>query len=179
VPDHGFERVGRRLFTEYLVGGNFGNLSAREGDNGFYIKRAGAFLDDPGEPVFVPFSGAIPRDASSEYRVHLGIYRTTPHRAIVHAHPPFAVAASLVMDEIVPLDSGGELFCPRIPVVAGPPGTQILADSVANAMINTRVVIARGHGTFAAGGSLDEAFSLTWLVEHACKVIAFKRAYVR
>jgi L-fuculose-phosphate aldolase len=37
-----FERIGKRLFTEHLVGGNFGNISVRKGDEGFFIKRTGA-----------------------------------------------------------------------------------------------------------------------------------------
>ncbi len=170
-----FERIGRRLFAEQLVGGNFGNLSRREGDRGFLIKRTGAYLDAPGEYVFVPFVGDVPKDASSEYRVHRAVYARTPHLAIVHAHPPFAVAASLVMDSVKPLDSEGEMFCPLIPVVAGDPGTQALADNVAAALVHSKLVIARGHGTFAAGNTLDEAFQLTSLAEHACKVLALKR----
>ena len=98
MPDYGFERIGKRLFAEHLVGGNFGNMSVRDGDAGFVIKKTGAYLDAPGEPVFVPFDGPVPKDASSEYRVHLAVYRSTPHKAIVHAHPPYAVAASLVAD---------------------------------------------------------------------------------
>ena len=104
MPDNDFERVGKRLFVEHLASGNFDNMSVRERDTGFYIKRTGACLDTLGEPVFVPFSGDVPSDASSEYRVHLAIYRKTPYRAIVHAYPPFAVGASLAMDEIIPLD---------------------------------------------------------------------------
>ena len=125
----------------------------------------------------MPFSGDGPSDASSEYRVHLAVYRKTPCRAIVHAHPPFAVAASQVMDEIIPLDSEGELFCPRIPVLAGAPGTQHLADIVAEAKVHARLMIAREHETFAAGATFDEAYILTSLAEHASKVIAFKTMY--
>ena len=40
-----FERIGKRLFAEHLVGGNFGNISVRKGDEGFFIKRTGAYLD--------------------------------------------------------------------------------------------------------------------------------------
>jgi L-fuculose-phosphate aldolase len=179
VSDSEFERIGRRLFSEHLVGGNFGNMSVREGDRGFSIKRTGAYLDDPGEYVFVPFEGAVPKEASSEYRVHRAVYKRTPHRAIVHAHPPFAVAASLVMDSIKPLDSEGEQFCPLIPVVNGAPGTDDLADKVAGALVHSRLVIARGHGTFAAGKTLDEAFQLTSLAEHACKILAFKKIFLQ
>jgi len=178
MQDHGIERIGQRLFAEHLVGGNFGNISVRENERGFYIKRTGAYLDDPGDPAFVPFAGEVPRDASSEYRVHLAVYKKTAYKAIVHAHPPYTVAASLVADEILPLDSEGIMFCPLIPVVAGEPGTQGLADAVAGMMQHHKLVIARGHGTFAAGATLDEAFQLTSLAEHACRVIAFRKMFL-
>ena len=173
-----FERIGKRLFTEHLVGGNFGNISVREGDVGFYIKRTGAYLDVASEPVFVPLTGEAPSDASSEYRVHREVYRKTPHRAIVHAHPPAAVALSLVRDEVRPEDSEGIMFCPIIPVVSGEPGSQRIADTVSDALVSSNLVIARGHGTFAAGKTLDEAYLYTSLAEHACRVLALKRNFM-
>ena len=171
-----FERIGKRLFTEHLVGGNFGNISVRKGDEGFFIKRTGAYLDVSGGLVFVPLQGDVPRDASSEYRVHREVYRNTNHKAIVHAHPPCAVAASLVMDEVVPEDSEGEMLCPNIPVVQGAPGSQEIAESVARALSSSKLVIARGHGTFAAGKTLDEAYVYTSLAEHSCRVLILKRS---
>ena len=171
-----FERIGKRLFTEHLVGGNFGNISARKGDEGFFIKRTGAYLDVAGELVFVPLQGDAPHDASSEYRVHREVYRNTNHKAIVHAHPPCAVAVSLVMDEVVPEDSEGEMLCPNIPVVQGAPGSQEIAENVARALSSSKLVIARGHGTFAAGKTLDEAYVYTSLAEHSCRVLILKRS---
>ncbi|MCX6681446.1 MAG: aldolase [Methanoregula sp.] len=167
-----FERIGKRLFDEHLVGGNFGNISMRKSDEGFFIKRTGTFLFAPNEPVFVPMEGDVPEDASSEYRVHRAVYRSSSHVAIIHAHPPYAVAVSLIFNEVVPKDSEGEMFCPIIPVVQGHPGTNGLADSVAEGLTRAPVVIARGHGTFAAGKTLDEAYLYTSLTEHACKVLA-------
>jgi L-fuculose-phosphate aldolase len=171
-----FERIGKRLFTEHLIGGNFGNISVRKGDEGFFIKRTGAYLDVAGELVFVPLQGDAPHDASSEYRVHREVYRNTNHKAIVHAHPPCAVAASLVMDEVVPEDSEGEMLCPNIPVVQGAPGSQEIAENVARALSSSKLVIARGHGTFAAGKTLDEAYVYTSLAEHSCRVLILKRS---
>jgi L-fuculose-phosphate aldolase len=174
-PD--FKRIGKRLFSEHLVGAGFGNLSVRKGDEGFFIKRTGAYLDAPGEPVFVPMVGNAPKEASSEYRVHRAVYQKSQHAAIVHAHPPCAVAVSLVQDKVIPLDSEGEMFCPMIPVVQGRPGTDDLARSVARGIKLAPVVIARGHGTFAAGKSLDEAYMFTSLAEHSCRrvLILFDR----
>jgi len=171
-----FERIGKRLFAEHLVGGNFGNLSARNGNEGFYIKRSGAYLDVVGDLVFVSLEGKAPDDASSEYRVHQEVYRKTKHKAIVHAHPPYAVAASLVMDEVVPEDSEGEILCPIIPVVQGAPGSQELADKVTRALLSSKVVIARGHGTFAAGRTLDDAYIYTSVAEHSCRILILKHS---
>ena len=172
------ERIGKRLFAEHLVGGNFGNISIRdERKNGFFIKRTGTYLDTASDPVFVPFTGEAPIEASSEFRVHREIYKKTRYHAIVHAHPPTAVAASLVMESIVPEDSEGVLLCPVIPVVTGSPGSQDLADRVSEALVMSKLVIARGHGTFAAGDTVDEAFVFTSLAEHSCRVLAMKRIF--
>ncbi|MHB8163690.1 MAG: aldolase [Methanoregula sp.] len=173
-----FERIGKRLFAEHLVGGNFGNMSVRSADGGFFIKRTGTCLDVATELVHVPLSGDAPKAASSEYRVHRAVYAKTNHTAIVHAHPPYAVAASLVMDAIVPEDSEGVMFCPLILVVTGAPGSQEVADNVARALSTSKLVIARGHGTFAAGATLDDAYVLTSLAEHSCRVLALKRQFL-
>jgi L-fuculose-phosphate aldolase len=165
-----FKRIGRRLFSEGLVGGNFGNMSVRSGD-GFFITHTGSYLDDPGEPVFVPLDGPIPEGASSEYRVHREVYQKTRHNAIVHAHPAHAVALSIITSEIVPVDSEGEMLCPVIPVVYGIPGSDELAMNVSDSLCLSKLTIASGHGTFAVGKSLDEAYLFTSLGEHACRVL--------
>jgi len=154
-------------------------MSVREGNRGFHIKRTGDYLNEVSGLVFVPFEGTVPPQASSEYRVHLAVYKTTAHTAIVHAHPQAAVAASLVLDRILPEDSEGIMFCPEIPVVGGAPGSQELADNVAAALARGKLVIVRGHGTFAAGKNLDEAYQLTSLAEHSCRVLALKRDFVK
>jgi L-fuculose-phosphate aldolase len=165
-----FERIGKRLFAEGLVGGNFGNMSVRA-DRGLYITHTGSYLDEPGRPVYVPIEGLVPPEASSEYRVHREVYRKTRHGAIVHAHPVHAVAASLVYDEILPRDSESELLCPVIPVVSGRPGSDDLARVVSDTLCLSRLVLVHGHGTFAAGKTLDEAYILTSLAEQACRVL--------
>jgi L-fuculose-phosphate aldolase len=165
-----FKHIGQRLFSEGLAGGNFGNMSIRSGE-GFYITRTGSYLDDPGETIFVPLDGPVPADASNEYRVHREVYRKTRHTAIVHAHPANAVALSLMVDEIIPRDSEGEMLCPVIPVVRGKPGSDELAMTVSEVLRLSKLAVASGHGTFAAGKSLDEAYLYTSLGEHACKVL--------
>ena len=172
-----FTKVGRRLVTEHLIGGNFGNMSAGRCEEGFFITRSGSYLDDPGEPVFVPIFGEVPATASSEWRVHRTVYQNTRHRAIVHAHPPYAVSASLVLDEVIPLDSEGKMFCPVIPIAHGEPGTQELADDIAECLALAPLCIAHGHGTFAAGKTLEEGYLFTSLAEHACRVLSLTASF--
>jgi len=167
------KRIGRRLFQEGLLGGNFGNLSLRV-KGGFEITATGAFLDEPGDLVFVSDEGVATPGASSEYRVHSAVYEVTGAEAIVHAHPAHAVAASLISEKIIPVDSEGMMLCPVIPVAEGEPGTEDLARNVAEALKDAPVAVARGHGTFARGSSLEEAYLLTSIAEHACRVIFLK-----
>jgi L-fuculose-phosphate aldolase len=165
-----FGRIGRRLFTEALLFANFGNMSVRSGD-GFFITRRGTYLDVPELPVYVPLEGPVPDTASSEYRVHREIYTITAHCAVVHAHPPHAIALSFSHDPIIPLDTEGVMFCPLIPVVEGKPGSEELAVNVARGLLASCVAVARGHGTFAGGKNLDEAYIRTSLAEHSCRIL--------
>jgi L-fuculose-phosphate aldolase len=166
-------RVGRRAVAEGLVSGNFGNASLRAGDV-FLVKRSGAYLDDPGPLVPVPFEGDLPPGASNESLVHRTIYNLTPHGAILHTHPPHTVILSFDHEEIIPLDPEGALLCPRIPIVTGDPGSQALGDRLAHALMHGKIAIARGHGTFAAGKTLEEAYLVTSAAEHACRILVYR-----
>jgi len=175
-PD--FPRIGRRLFAEHLVGGNFGNMSLRTAD-GYFITKTGSYLDaDPEQIVLMPLNGRVTPGASSEWRVHTAVYNASEHQAIVHAHPPYAVALSLLADaEITTIDSEGHLLAPTISVVEGACGSQKLADVVAEGLASANIVIAKGHGTFAGGKDLDQAYLYTSLAEHCCKVLHLTKTY--
>ncbi|MDI6718818.1 MAG: aldolase [Methanomicrobiales archaeon] len=170
MRDPEIARIGRRLFAEGLTGGNFGNFSVREG-KGFWIKRTGAYMDEPGTAVFVPFSGSPPPEASRESVVHRAIYLRTNRRAVLHVHPPYAVAASMVRDLVEPKDVEGGMICPRIAVIEGRAGSEELAERVADALAAAAVVLVRGHGTFSCGSTLEEAYLVTSAVEHSCRIL--------
>jgi L-fuculose-phosphate aldolase len=63
------------------------------------------------------------------------------------------------------------MLCPEIPVVSGNPGTDEIAHNVAEALCRGHIVIVRGHGTFAAGKTLDEAYIYTSVAEYACRIL--------
>jgi L-fuculose-phosphate aldolase len=167
-----FSSIGQRLMNERLVGGNFGNMSVRMED-GFCITPTGSFLDDISSVVHVPLHGDAPKQASSEYRVHREIYARTDAQALVHAHPSYAVSASLMAcsDQLTPIDSEGKMFAPMIPIVTGEPGTQELAARVCDALMHAQGCIAKGHGTFCIGETLEQAYLVSSLIEHSCAVL--------
>jgi len=111
--------------------------------------------------------------ASTELSVHRAIYKQTSALAIVHAHPPHAIALSLVENEIVPLDMEGCLLVPKVPVLAWnmklKPGE--LSEEVALALGQNMIIILHGHGTFALGQTLEEAYHWTSALEESCHII--------
>ena len=176
-----FQTVGRDLFTGGLISGSGGNLSIRMGDRIFITRRGsnkcnlqendiietGIFKNDRQTPL-----------ASSELNVHRAIYQHTPASAIVHAHPSHAVALSLSEKEIVPSDDEGKEKIGTVPVIGCSP--QIVpgayADMIAQAFVNIRIVMVRGHGSFAVGQILEEAYDITSTFEESCKVLCLLKS---
>lgn len=117
------------------------------------------------------------RQASSELKVHRSIYRKTDAKAILHVHAPYAVTMSILeaekgCDRIVPVDSEGILFLKEIPIVRGGIGTEELAENASEAFEKkkVKVVVVHGHGTFAAGETLRDAYIATVQAEHAAQI---------
>ncbi len=168
-------RIGKKLVQSGLVESHFGNISVRMGDK-MLITRSGSSLDElTSEKVVeveVRSSCALDVIASSETVVHRAIYNSTPAFAIVHAHCPYAVTMSLLQAEgyITPLDSEGKYFLGDIPIVHGDIGSGELADALAVTLSAHKAAIVHGHGTFAIGRVLEEAYVFTTQVEHSCRI---------
>ena len=115
-----FQGVGRDLMALGLLSLHAGNLSLRQNGRVF-ITRTGSRLDHLGakDIVETPLHPGKPRHprASMELPAHLAIYATTGVEAIVHAHPPSAIALSFVTDRFIPLDSEGAILLREVPVI--------------------------------------------------------------
>ena len=115
-----FQAIGRDLFVAGVISSHGGNLSVRMGDR-ILITRRGSMLARLEERDVIE-TGLEENDAnvmlaSTEINVHRAIYLGTAAQAIVHAHPPYAIARSLMCDEIVPIDSEGSYLLHKVPVV--------------------------------------------------------------
>jgi L-fuculose-phosphate aldolase len=171
-----FREIGRDLYVDRLISSHGGNLSVRYGDR-VIIKRRGAMLGRL-KPHDLIETGLEKNDsgvalASTELIVHRAIYRATPALAVAHAHPRTAVALSLSRDEIVPIDNEGSYLLKKVPVVAVEmaSGSPQMAQTVAEALQAYKIIMLRGHGSFAIGQTLDEAFQWTSALEECCQII--------
>lgn len=176
-----FETIGHDLCSRRLVSSHGGNLSIRMGDR-LIITRRGSQLGQLKEHDLVE-TGINRNDrstpmASVELPVHRAIYKETQARAIVHAHPLHAVALSVAEHEIKSDCVEGLYLLGSVPVLGWnmevKPGG--LADIVAEALKDYRVVIVRGHGTFATGQLLEEALNYTTSLEEGCEVLCLLKS---
>ena len=116
----------------------------------------------------------VPNEASSEASVHLAVYANSDHLAVIHGHPSNAIAVSLLENgaEFTPQTLEACYYMPRVPIVDAPAGRAVeaAAGEIARMLTEHKVVIARGHGAYSAGASLEDAFQWTSVLEDACKV---------
>jgi len=52
-----------------------------------------------------------------------------------------------------------------------------LADVIAEALAENRIIMVHGHGSFAVGQLLDEAYNLTTTLEQACQVLCLLNSF--
>jgi L-fuculose-phosphate aldolase len=88
------------------------------------------------------------------------------------------VAISLTETDIVPIDTEGMTLLGKVPVLGWnmevKPGG--LADVIAQALKQRRIVMVHGHGSFAIGQLLEEAQNYTTSLEESCQVICLLKS---
>jgi L-fuculose-phosphate aldolase len=175
-----FQEVGRDLFEAGMVSTHGGNISLRLGDR-VIIKRRGAQLGRL-KPHDLIETGLEKNDsgvvlASTELLAHRAVYLKTPALAIVHCHPRTAIAFSLSRDEFVPIDNEASYLLKKVPVISEEfaSGTPEMANSLAEALQSYKIVLLRGHGSFAIGQTLDEALHWSSTLEEACQIALYAK----
>jgi L-fuculose-phosphate aldolase len=171
-----FRDIGRDLYVQGLTSSHGGNISVRLGDR-IVIKRRGAMLGRL-RPEDLIETGLERNDsgvvlASTELIVHRAIYLATPALAIVHSHTRTAIALSLSRDEIIPIDNEASYLLKKVPVlqVEFASGSPEMANTIATALKEYKIVMLRGHGCFSTGQTLDEAFFWSSVLEECSDII--------
>lgn len=171
-----FRDIGRDIFQAGLISSHGGNMSVRVGDR-LLITRRGSMLGRMQPHDIIETS--LEHDdseialASTEIVVHRAIYQQTNGLAIVHTHSPHTILRSMVDDEIVPIDSEASYLLHKVPVFSLPQtaGSTEVAEAVSQGLREYKCVLLRGHGPFAIGTVLEEAFQWISCLEMACKIL--------
>lgn len=168
--------AGRRLYDAGLVAGADGNISVRLGERHALVTPTGVAKGalKPRDIVVVDLLGRVvgPGAASSELGVHLCAYRNRPDViAVVHAHPPWAIAASIQRG--VRFD-----FAPEAIVALGGvqlleyarPGTSAVVDGLDAVIARGNSFILARHGAVALGEDIEQAMMRMKSLEHTSKI---------
>jgi L-fuculose-phosphate aldolase len=150
--------VGRRLYVRALINGGEGNLSCRLGpkrllctptgvNKGFLTEDQLVATDLDGEAI------ADLRRPSSEMLLHLACYQERPDCiAVVHAHPPHAVALTLAGDELLPCMPEAVTALGDVPTARyATPGTSRVAEEVRPHLRRADCVLMERHGALCMG----------------------------
>lgn len=171
----------RRLYVRGLVSGVGGNASALlPSGKQMLITPAGYFKGGvaEGDLVRVGLDGKVVGKGkpSSELATHLAAYRAREDvRAVVHGHPPTAVALISAGSTIPTMTPEHAVMVRRLEVVGfAPPGSEG-AKAVAESLKLCDVVGIRNHGFFSVGADLHEAASRLEVLEESAKIFLMGR----
>jgi len=178
---NGYEELSfycKELYKKGLAPGCSGNASIRKAAH-IAITHSGISLNDVSEKniVELDYSGNNINSgkASSEKMMHVHIYNNRNDvNAIIHTHSPFLSTfalqgLSIENSDIVELKY---LFQGRVPIVPyNPPGSDELAETVADVMKNYDAAIMQHHGAIVVAKSIQEAFYKYETLEYMARVI--------
>jgi len=164
--------VERRLGTS-----TSGNLSCRCGDEVFATPTGIALGDVTGPGLSrVDLEGRLLAGpaATKEIRLHLSVYRMAPSvRAVVHVHPPHAIALSTLVEPGSFLPSVTPQFvmrAHRVPVLPyAAPGSDLLGPWLAGSRAQ-KAVCLQNHGVVTFGADFRQAIGTLEELEENCRL---------
>ena len=177
-----FQDLGRDMFLSGLVGSHTGTMSLRQNGRAI-ISRRGARLGrlEADDLIDIEIEQPAPEMAPEDAIVHQAIYRTTDAQAVVYARPPATMAMALIEDRLSPANGEGAEVMGSAPVVISQRslGSSDVAQLISMTLKENRVVALRGHGVFARGADLADAFRIVSLLEEMCRVAHLFRTLAR
>lgn len=169
----------RKMFSEGLVTGTSGNISARgPAAPVCVVTPSGVDYDlmEPEDLVLVDLEGNLVEGRlkpSVDTMNHVSIYRARPDvGGVVHTHSTYAAAFSVLQREIPALitESAGYLGGAVGVMEYLPPATPELGDRAAIGLGQARAVLLPNHGVIAVGENIKKAYHAAFSVEVSAKV---------
>ncbi len=151
-----------------------GNLSVRDG-GGFWVTPTGACADllEADALVHCPMDGKPAPGASLDAPLHAAVYRAcADFQAVIHSHGPYTLAMTFAGTDFHPSDFEGQYYFPRVPVLNIAYGDYVeeSPERVAAALREYPIVVVRGHGAYARGESINQAYKWTCSLELSARI---------
>lgn len=172
--------AGRRLWQKGHVVASEGNLSCRLSPQRLLFTPSGMSKGHlkPNDLVITDMHGSVigKGKVSSEYLMHLEVYRQRPDcQAVVHAHPLHATALAIAGESIP------DLLTPEAVDVLGSvalapfamPGTLEVPASIQPLLPDHRAILLSHHGALCLGKSIEDALFRMETLER-CAELTFK-----
>jgi L-fuculose-phosphate aldolase len=166
----------RRLYERGLVSGVGGNASVLLPSGEQILITPSKYFKGgvaEGDLVRVSLQGNVISNGrpSSELATHLEAYRLRKDvRAVVHGHPPTAVALITAGVSIPVMTPEHAVMIRRLSVVDFAPPGEAGAKAVRGSLKRCDVVGIRNHGFFSLGSDLHEAASRLEVLEESAKI---------
>jgi len=110
----------------------------------------------------------------NEVFIHSEVLRARPEiQAVIHTHPPHAVAFSSLGRPLVPVGNDGVTFSSGLPIFSETTDliiTRERGEAVARCLGEQPALILRNHGIVAAARSIEEAVWIALKLEKACRI---------
>jgi L-fuculose-phosphate aldolase len=173
--------VAQRLYEKNFLASADGNISLRLTESVIMITPKGvnkARIQTRDLCLITLDNKVLCGQPSSERLMHLEIYKNCPQaKAVVHAHPPHAVAWSIAFPKLkeLPKKSLSELILAvgQIPIVPYQrPGSQNMGLSLKKWLPQQRVFILSRHGALSWGEDLEEAYNGMERLEHTALILS-------
>ncbi|MCC6137527.1 MAG: class II aldolase/adducin family protein [Bdellovibrionaceae bacterium] len=168
------------LHQKNMLAAADGNVSYRHTDEEIFITPSGvpkAFIDVKDIAVITIDNKIVSGRPSGERLMHLEVYKKSPiAKAVVHAHPPSAIAWTVAFPEYTELPSEclSEviLAAGKIPIVPyARPGTLEMGTHLHAFLPKYRAMILSRHGALCWGESLQEAYCGMERIEHSADTL--------
>ena len=179
---HAVCRAMRQLKAMGLNRGAEGNVSVRFRD-GFLISPSGVLPEDmtPEQVVFMDMQGHFTGtwQPSSEWRMHLAIYRTRSQaQAVVHTHSDYVIALSSLREPLPPFHymvavAGGSIIdCAPYATF----GSEELVEHMLKGLGGRKATMLANHGLICFDSTLEKAVLLAQQIEALAKQYMIARA---
>lgn len=163
------------LLDQKLVVGTAGNVSVRIGDHVVISPSGVDYRKMRAEHVVVVDIDANVVEGSlkpsSELPLHLAVYTTSAHQAIVHTHAVASTALSVVVDEIPLSHYYSAMFGGPVRVAAyATYGSEQLALNVQAALVGRTAALMANHGAVSVAATLAKALDQLPYLEYICEL---------